>query len=285
MRKIFFRQRFFSGKLVFAVLLVFALCFCSTFMGDAEGKTMFQALFCYSKEELASMGEGAAAYMGLMGFRDSEWFPVLLPVLVSFPWVYDFTGQWFSGNYYLAVSRMSRKTYALRTMIRAAGTGFFILAAGVLLYAACLWICFPHYSTNDPAVSALAMTYGATVLQRAAYFIKSLLHTGLLAALLAMLSVVLAVVLKDRFLALTLPVLAGYMSVKLSAVCRTAGHAGGNSKGGGLVMFLFPSEHLYYDRLFAYSFGLSYGFYLFFLVVMAVLLTGLLMCWVNRRND
>ena len=279
------REKGISLKFLAAVFLVALLCGCSRFIGDGNGldTTIWQAFFQYTKAELADMGEFGASYQAVIGFRDSDWFVVLLPALVSFPFVYDFDEQWFGGNYYLVVSRQTKRRYAVQTMLRAAGTGFCILISGTLIYTFFAVLKFPC-GISEPEQSAIAASYGATILQRGVYFIRELLHTGCLSALLVMISVLLTVILKNRFLALSLPVLIEYMSSKLLYVFQRYRFLQENdSVAGAFVEFLLPSKHLYYDQSFAASFGVSYGFYLMFLLFVFVVMMVVFLRMVERR--
>lgn len=274
-----------SLKYLAAVCLVALLCGCSRFIGDGNGldTTVWQAFFQYTKAELSDMGEFGAAYQAVIGFRDSDWFVVLLPALVSFPFIYDFDEQWFGGSYYLVISRQTKCRYTVQTMLHTAGTGFGIFISGALIYSFFVVLKFPC-GISEPEQSAIAAAYGATVLQRGLSFIQELLHTGCLSALLVMISVLLTVLFKNRFLALSLPVLVEYMSGKLLYVFqRYRFLQETDSVAGEFAEFLLPSKHLYYDQNFASSFGVGYWFYLIFLLFLFVMMTAVFRRMVERR--
>ena len=282
-------QDIFTVKWLAAALLVTVLCFCSRFYDAFTGQEMLliRAFFQYTGEELLAMGETASSFQAAVGFRDCEWFVVLLPVLAAFPWTDRFMEQWTGGSYYLMISRRTRNRYALGNMAKAAVTGFSVLAAGILLYILMVWLRVPAYQVQGQE-SMIAWTYGATVMERGVYLARAVIHTSLLGAACAMVSILLAAALRDRFFALSIPMLAAYASDKLSdawlyyvAVRYDFGTVPEDAWWPG---FLFPSQHLFYDTNFTSTFGLGYSVYLAFLLGLLALMAAVFLCMVKRRN-
>lgn len=289
-----YRTRNVSGKFWLAVGITVLLCAGSRFQGDTSNTdvTVLQAYFTYSRAELLQLGEGACAYQALMGFRDMEWFVAALPLIAAFPTIYDFAEQWFGGSYYQLISRKTRFQYAAGNMWKAAVSGFFTTLVGVLVYGGLLYIKFPtlgEYQLPRLEDSMLAMAYGATDMERSVCFLRAVFHVGMLSAVAAMICTVLVIVLKDRFLAVSLPVLTEYFSIKLAGVYMNRlyeeyGFSAIPLKKR-LIELLLPSSHLYYDNTFQNIYGVAYGYYLILLGVIILLIFAFFWWLIERRSE
>lgn len=282
-----------SGKFWIAACVTALLCTCSKFRGNPDGTdiTVLQAFFTCSGADLMNMGEEGCAYQLIMGFRDMEWFIVSLPLLAAFPSVYDFAEQWSGGSYYLLISRKTRMRYAIHTLWKAAASGFGAMVLGIFLYALFVCLKFPHYRLLQltPEESMIAVSYGVTGLQRCLVFLKAVFHAGLLSAMSAMLSTVLVIVIKDRFLAVSLPMLAEYFSVKLSSAYQTylfENYGFENIPAGKhTIEFLMPSNHLYYDWNFTAAFEMPYWKYLALSGSVTLLIFAFFWWTIERRSE
>ena len=280
-----------SWKFCLCVVGVVLLCSCSRFQGSFD-KISLSAWLCDSREELLQMGESASAYSVMAGFQDMEWFAVLLPLLASFGSVTDFAGQWFSGYYYADISRKTYRRYAAGWLIRSALQGFASVALGILLYFLLVSCKFPHYGEFglDAGNSMIAMAYGDTAGKRFWSLLLAVFHTGLLAAILAMLAVALTVFCKDAFFAVSSLALVGYFSIKLDSAFTGAISMQYFNLGQEIPMvykiisFFFPSNHLYYTHNFSAQYGVGYWLYLVFLGLLAAGVWLWFYRMVKRRN-
>lgn len=276
-----------SGRYVAAILLMTGLCAFSKFHADISNQdiTVLQAFLQYSREELTSLGEFAGAYRVAQAFRSSDWFIVFLPLLASLPRITDFAEQWLGGNYYLAISRGTRKRYALTVMRDAALSGFLCVSAGIILYYLFVYLKFPHDSMYMASAEGVAL--GMTSADRLWALAFPVLHTGLLAAVASMICTVLVVLIKDRFLAVSLPVLLEYISWKLSESHSFAlmfQYENGAPVREHIVELFLPAAHLYYDYLFKNHFRIGYWFYLVLMGGFGLTLFLFFACLVRRRN-
>lgn len=263
-----------SWKFVLCVLGTVLLCGFSTFLGSYPlvNETSLYAWLHYSREELLLMGENASAYSVMITFEGMEWFAVLLPLLAAFPTVTDFTGQWFGGYYYPSISRKTRRKYAAEWMLKAALQGFACIVSGILIYFILAYFKFPHYGEFglDADSSLIAMAYGTTAAKRLATLLFKVFHVGLIAAVLSMSSVLLTVLCKDGFFAVSSLTLMEYFSHKLYMgyegwlIERYYYQEQEVPLSYRIGRFFFPSNHLYYDQGFTSEYGISYWFYLIF---------------------
>lgn len=276
-----------------AVGMTVLLCALSRFQGDTAytGMISLQAFFLYSREELLRMGEYGCAYMTAVGFRDTDWFCIALPLLVSLPGIHDFAGQWMGGNYYLNVSRSTRKRYAMKWLWRAAWQGFCVVVMGIVLYTGMVYLKFPcyHEVTLEAGAGMIDMAYGATDFARWIFFIKAVLHTGLLSAITAMCAVVLVAVMKDSFLSVSFLILGEYVSMKLElayGVLIVLKYGDGEIPLKiRLLQFLMPTRHLYFDRMFQTFFHVGYWFYLVLAGVAVLMIISVFIWLVRRRSE
>ncbi|WP_288775183.1 hypothetical protein [uncultured Eubacterium sp.] len=270
------------------------LCFLTPFpSGDPDVKeTVLKVWLSTDREQLLQMDEMASIYSVAAGFRNMEWFIVLLPLVAVVPGTFEFSEVWFGGNFYLAALRGTKKQFARKWVLECAWKAFLCVGCGIGLYIVLVAVNFLPLDAyvNDVSESIIAIVYGDTLLQRSGWLLLAIVHTGLLAAVFAMMALVLTVLWEDSFFAISCLVLLEYFSKKMAS-----GYVGvvyERYESGGLpvplkvrlVEFLFPSNHLFYDRSFQYAFGLPYWIYAIFI---SLWMGGiaLLFCWqVRRRN-
>lgn len=239
------------------------------------------------------MGEMASSYSVAVSFRDMEWFIVLLPVMSVLPVVSEFAEEWFSGHYYMSISRTTRIKYTMKWMTKAAAETFVGVVSGIILYFILVYIKFPVYLLSGDAAesSVIANVYGTTIAARGFHLGVSVIHTGMLASVFAMLSIVITIICKECFYAVSGLVLAEYFSKKLSSAYEGFLLYQYYDNGEKIparynaIRFLFPSNHLFYDRSFYSDFGIKYGWYLIFLILLIIAICGIFYLQIRRRNE
>lgn len=183
-----------SGKYLICIVGIMLLCFTSRFPGsdvDLHEMTLM-AFVTYGKSQLLQMGEMASSYSVAVSFRDMGWFIVLLPVMSVLPVVSEFAEEWFSGHYYISISRTTRIKYTIKWMTKAAAETFVGVVSGIILYFILVYIKFPAYILFGDAAesSVIANVYGTTIAARGFHLGVSVIHTGMLASVFAMLSII-----------------------------------------------------------------------------------------------
>ncbi|WP_294786925.1 hypothetical protein [uncultured Eubacterium sp.] len=270
------------------------LCFLSPFpSGDPDVKeTVLKVWLSTDREQLLQMDEMASIYSVAAGFRNMEWFIVLLPLVAVVPGIFEFSEVWFGGNFYLAALRGTKKQFARKWVLECAWKAFLCVGCGIVLCIVLVAIKFLPLDAyvNDVSESMIAMVYGETLLRRIGWLLLAIVHTGLLAAVLAITALVLTVLWGESFFAISSLVLLEYFSKKMAS-----GYVGvvyERYEAGGLpvplnvrlVEFLFPSNHLFYDRSFQYEFGVSYWGYAIFISLWIGGIALLFYWQVRRRN-
>lgn len=283
-----------SSRFWMAVLVVFFLCLCSNTMGAEavrEDTVVWNMLLHDTREGLYDRGEEYCAYYVIMSFRNMEWFAVLLPLTAAFPFLHNFADEWLTGSYYMCMARQERRHYALVKMSAAAITGCLTMCFGVLLYAAVVTLKFPSYESFHlmKDESMIAFLYGEGILQRLLAFMKSLLHVGMLGGISSLAALLLVTACKDRFFALTIPMMAAYLSTKAAnyylLFVRSTYEWETPPLKIQLLELLIPSMYLNLEQSFRYWFGIPDVFWYGYLLLVMIMLT-LVMCRIaERRND
>ncbi|MBS5192073.1 MAG: hypothetical protein KHY81_11565 [Lachnospiraceae bacterium] len=270
------------------------LCFLSPFpSGDPDEKeTVLKVWLNIDREQLLQMDEMASIYSVAAGFRNMEWFIVLLPLVTVVPGIFEFSEVWFGGNFYLNALRGTKKQFARKWLTESAWKAFLCVGCGIVLYIVLVAVKFLPLDAyvNDVSESMVAIVYGETMFQRIGWLLLAIVHTGLLGVVFAITALVLTVLWEESFFSISSLVLLEYFSKKMAS-----GYVGvvyERYESGGLpvplkvrlVEFLFPSNHLFYDHSFQYAFGVSYwGYAIFISLWMGGI--ALLFYWqVRRRN-
>ena len=259
------------------------LCFLSPFpSGDPDEKeTVLKVWLNTDREQLLQMDEMASIYSVAAGFRNMEWFIVLLPLVAVVPGIFEFSEVWFGGNFYLNALRGTKKQFARKWVLESAWKAFLCVGCGIVLYIMLVAVKF---------LPLIVKVYGENLLQRIGWLLLAIVHTGLLGVVFAITALVLTVLLGESFFAISSLVLLEYFSKKMAS-----GYVGvvyERYESGGLpvplkvrlVEFLFPSNHLFYDRSFQYEFGVSYWGYAIFIGLWMGGIALLFYWQVRRRN-
>lgn len=293
MRNIFgaVKQQVLSLQFALAVVVLVALCGCQTVMEGmlTDAPTVWTAIFTYSYDELFELGEYASSFELLMNFTSMEWFKVLFPVLVSFPGVYAFADEWMGGSFYMTLPRCGRLRYTLKTVLSAAITGVLVVVVSILVFMGIIYIKFPSLIDLglDVDTSTLMYFYGETAGARAMTFGKIWFNTALNGAVCAGVSVLLVAVLKDRFFALTIPMMAEYIGMKLAGLYNMQIFEIYGFEGYPTYTYLpyliEPSSQLDMAGTFTNYFGVSYVWYALYLLLLLVIVTFILYRIIKRR--
>lgn len=180
------------------------LCFLSPFpSGDPDEKeTVLKVWLNIDREQLLQMDEMASIYSVAAGFRNMEWFIVLLPLVTVVPGIFEFSEVWFGGNFYLNALRGTKKQFARKWLTESAWKAFLCVGCGIVLYIVLVAVKFLPLDAyvNDVNESMVAIVYGETMFQRIGWLLLAIVHTGLLGVVFAITALVLTVLLGDSFL-------------------------------------------------------------------------------------
>ena len=154
------------------------LCFLSPFPGgDPDVKeTVLKIWLSNDREQLLQMDEMASIYSVAVGFRNMEWFIVMLPLVAVIPGIFEFSEVWFGGNFYLTALRGTKKQFARKWLLESAWKAFLCVGSGIVFYIVLVAIKFLPLDAyvNDASESMIAMVYGETLLLRTGWLLLAL---------------------------------------------------------------------------------------------------------------
>lgn len=280
-----------SIRFLLAVFLVTVLCSCYEIpdLINEHSVTVIKAFITYNHKQLLECGETASAYSIVMSFREMQWLVVLFPVLSSFLCVYEFADEWMSGNYYMSVSRTNKSRYCFYRFISTAITGALIVIVGILVFTWLVYLKFPTLKEYSGDFIFLVEVYGKSDSERILSFLKLLLNMSLQGALSAIISVELMAVLKDRFFALSIPMMMEFLGTKIINLhilylIDKYGRFETYPSKEMLIDLINPATQLNMDQTFEAIFKLPYWLYFIYVLV---LLFGLYFCFkliIKRRK-
>lgn len=275
---------FYSWPFWAAVLLTLLLCSATEI---PQLNTSSLALICNVADLPFALNLGAGSlFLKLTG---QTWFIVLLPVIAGLPFAYDFYMEWFGGSYYSVIHRQGRLGYTLAKAVSAAVSAGCAVFFGLLLYAMILFVRFGSSADLQVEQAMLEGSQGAVspfLLQMAA------LTWNIVAVsmVIALFSLVLIVVLRQNFLALTIPMMIQYLSFRLTDFytgLQLQQYAQDNDMdalyGRLAITYLLPSNQFSVHTIFHKYTGLPLPVYYLFLLATALLLIYLLHMLMERR--
>lgn len=142
---------------------------------------------------------GFTALEIISAYDYSFWFYIVLPVILSMPSVSDFAEEWFGGGFFTNVSRQQIFKYCAAKSAAYALNAAAVFLAGFGVFAAVVCCAFPIESAE------LANSYNS--LPAIAMRILNVTATG---ALCPIITILILIVIKEKFLALSFPMLVNY---------------------------------------------------------------------------
>ncbi len=160
----------------------------------------------FSRKWEAQMYENTAfsSYEILCNYDSSMWFSLLIICIFSFPSVSAFMEEYYSGEYYFMISRMSVKAYSLMKFIAAGLTGMGVCLFGYLMFAGLVVLRFPNVRNYPEEYLA----QNGIDLVRLFWQWANLLLT---AALISMFVLFVASFVRDMYFVFGLPMLCSYL--------------------------------------------------------------------------
>lgn len=143
----------------------------------------------------------------ISAFENSFWFYVALPVMLSMPAVSDFYDEWSGGGFYLNVHRQQIFKYCVSKSAAYALNAAAVFLAGFGIFAAAVSLAFPSYDAEF-----LAAVYPGGFF---AFIAKRVLNVTAAGAVCPVVTVLILILIKEKFLALSIPMLANYITAQV----------------------------------------------------------------------
>ncbi|MCH5267863.1 MAG: hypothetical protein J1E62_05900 [Lachnospiraceae bacterium] len=281
-----------SMKFWIAVAVIAVICFCAK-INDPFGissTAVYRLLLEQSKEDLLKLGEEYSSYYVAVLFRGNFWFAVIVPMVAAIPYINQFSDEWLTGYYFMRMHRAGRRTfYAMEKVFSAALIGFVTVCVGVLLYTAIVMFAFPSYDSYhlEAGEGLIAMAFGKTPWRRFIYFIRALLHVGILGSIASVISLILVPLLQDCFLALTVPMMICYLSTHVEnyySMFLLQRYELNPPNAVNMLTLLIPSTYVDLENSFFMWFGISHYFWFAYLLGLLGVLSVIMICIVKKRG-
>lgn len=190
-------KRLLNARTLLCVVAVTALCFFSHM--ETGGYENPPTLLELTARAFAGDNKFDYTFQQILSAYDySFWFYIVLPVVLSMPAVSDFYEEWLNGGFYFNVHRQQILKYCAAKSAAYALNAAAVFLAGIGIFAAVELAAFPIESVElDSFYSfpAIAMR---------------LLNVTAAGALCPVITVLILIVIKEKFLALSFPMLVNY---------------------------------------------------------------------------
>lgn len=265
--------------ILISIMVYVALCLLAPVgMPDGNQGTILALLRSYKKNELIDYGVFYSAETILKGFRDMQWYVVLLPVITSLYPMCNIKEKFFSPVYYYQVSRAGRKNYVRKNLLEAVGYTAAVNNLSLVFFFVIICMRFPWIDIRD-GVETIG---GINIAPMA----KICLTTTLEAILLLCISLIMMNIFADVFFAMTLPMLMCYMGYKvinLHLIYLRKQYGLDYPESSLRWEILNPSYLVNADNGFERAFGMNVGvLYSVFIIVILSMLYAIYR-WMNRR--
>lgn len=143
----------------------------------------------------------------ISAFENSFWFYVALPVVISMPAASDFYDEWFGGGFFLNVHRQQIFKYCVSKLAAYALNATAVFLAGFGIFSAVVSATFPSYDAEF-----LAAVYPNGFF---AFIAKRVLNVTAAGAVCPVVTVLILILIKEKFLALSIPMLTNYIMAQI----------------------------------------------------------------------
>lgn len=235
-------RRTINGKTLLSVFAVTALCFFShIFSSEANPPTIFELM-----TSTLTGGKNRCTCQDAVNYFDgSYWFYIVLPVILSAPAVSDFFGEWFSGRFYLNLCRRSVRGYAVSKTLAYSLNSVLSFAAGLILFIIPVMIIFPD-ELPDTLLVLYPEGFWSAMLPR-------FLNTAAVTAVYPLFAVIITILIKEKFLALSIPMLLNYVAAQLGSALSVKAFADDRpdlNKIVGLLPYFQSTQYISFENTF-----------------------------------
>lgn len=181
--------------------------------GANTSDSLLYIILNYSREEIVNLGELGSAYNIVVNLRSFNWYVVLLPVITTFCGAQIINDYYIDGIYKFAITRTTRKKYAIQSIASGIISCTMINVIGVILFASVVYLFFPALSEYGLSCdeNIICMVYGNSFASRIGYIITMLVNIILVSILCFEIIVALLFLIKDMFYAVSTPMVLMYL--------------------------------------------------------------------------
>lgn len=190
------------------------------------------------------------SYNVMLNFNSSPWFSLGASVITAISSLAVFIQNSENTRRQILV-RTNKRAYSAGLFLSAFLTGFLIALVGILLYAAVVSAAFPSISSFTENAEFIDLVYGNSS-ARIITLIKKIVNCCIVCGIFPPVTLIIYQLLHDHFLAMTIPMMIQYVSLKANIMYGTWRYSDPSLfENGGLnfLDLLFPSScmmHYYY---------------------------------------
>lgn len=257
-------DRIFSFGL-FVVSILFTLILCLTTSYSVSGvslpkQTILQHIFsCKRSQFLENILYSAPYISGVVS--GNQWIIILFPLLVSMPFLLQFSDEFESGFYRMKLTRSTFSNYWNLAFIKNGLLGAASVTLGYLVYVLISYIFFPHI--NDyPSELKIQLSSPMNQLFNSEsdilFVLNQVMVIFMFAFFTAQLCMTLFLVMSNRYKAIGLPMIVFYLLEQISSSLFKS------NNWDGRFYIISPKNIVFYTQ---YSFechGMSYWYYFLF---------------------
>lgn len=263
-------KRIANFRSLLTILLITLLCFFSHISdGTQNPPTLLeQTISALSGKTKFGFQRIAECYDG------SYWFYIAAPVILSFNAVTDFHEEWFGGGFYLNIHRQQIEKYAVSKACVYSLHSVLCFLLGVALFMLPTMLIFPREEAE-----ILRAFYPNGFLPM---MLAKLLNSSTLAAIYPVFCIPITILIKEKFLSLSCPLLLNYMTGQISSALFVSSFTDNNPQLQKIAMLLPYMQNTQYAN-FEQTFGLPlFVWYIACGVVFALLVLGTILL-IKRR--
>lgn len=267
-----------SPKFLFGVILILLLCLLSDApsVSSRNPMSVLDEIVRMRRSVWLEKGSGFCNLNIIYNFNRSVWYPIVLPVIAAFPAVYSFCDEWFGENYFMTLSRCGYKKYAFSKTVSSFFSGFCMFLGGLLLFSLISFVIFPQQSEykNMNLHFENYRTFEEII-------VSKIINNAVLCGLYSVVSMMICLILRDKFFTLSLLMVIQYFSTKLDVKFQNY-QMEHNTPHMLKYRILFPDQHGNLYSLLP-SYGIPFYWYLCFVLVVMICVMYCIYFIIRRR--
>lgn len=265
------KKNIFSPKFLFSFLILTMLCLLSDAptVSARQPFSVFDEIVKFRRDVWMKQGYLFSSEAIFVNFDNSLWYVIVLPIISAFPIVYNFSDEWFGDNYIMTLSRVGYKKYVFGKLFSAFITGALTAVIGIMLYGAIVYSIFPPADSFDSEGTSQSL------------IIAKIINNALVCGMYAALSILVCLVLKDKFFTLSIFMILNYFSLKLEIKFQNT--ADMSLEKNRLISGLFPSRHTSLYYIIPENIYISFYWYAVFIAAALTVTAIISYCVIRRR--
>lgn len=269
-----------SPKFVLSVLLMLLLCLLADapIVSAREQLSILDEIIKHKSEVWIDTGVYFSSPAIFFRFDQSIWYSIILPVIASFSVIYNFFDEWCGDNYILTLSRCGYIKYSLGKLLSAFFTGALTALFGLFLFGFITAAVFPSLKiyTNSEEIY-----FDASYFNPLSAIIAKVINNVLLCGFYAVLSILLCLIIKDKFFTLCSLMVINYFSMKLEDKFENSKYF--LKENNRVLKILFPDCQNELYSLFPNYCGISFYWYVPIIIFSCLAITFISYCIIKRR--